>query len=91
MTEISKCTAKKIETIETADDYFKIIKEARNPPFTVIKASEIAVHDFETFLPKEVNIPKKLKINQANRIIYSPNGRVEMFENYCEGSVQYIM
>ena len=73
-----------METIKTDDDYYQLIENARDPPFIIIKDSEIIVKDFETLIPKKVDIPKNLHIRDAVRLIYFPNGHVNVFNNYNE-------
>lgn len=73
---------KKVETIETVDEYIEIIKSARNPPFTIINENDIVVKDFETLIPKQVDVPKELRISEAVKIIYYPNGDVSVFNTY---------
>ena len=58
-----------MEIIETVDDYYQLIKSASDPPFIIIKDSEIIVKDFETLIPKKVDIPKNLHIRDDVRLI----------------------
>lgn len=85
---------KQTETIDTAEDYFKIIKSARKPPippFTIIRDSEITVHDFELHLPNEVNFPKSMLISEAVKICYFPNGQINVFKSYTDNCLQYTL
>ena len=73
----------KTETIETKDDYIKILKGARNPPFTVLKWGY-----FDIFLimkrlsKKDAKFLTGLPIKKAMRINYFPNGEVHVFNDY---------
>ena len=40
-----------METIETVDDYCQLIKNAKKPPFIMIRNSEIRVNNFELLIP----------------------------------------
>ena len=71
---------KKTETIETEDEYLKMIEKAKNPPFIVVKSTVVSVKDFEPCLKSGVKILKDLQIRNAVKIIYYPNGEVEVFE-----------
>ena len=56
---------KKMETIETVEDYYKLIESVRDPPFIIIKASEITVSDFETVIPKKFAFPKTYILSKS--------------------------
>ena len=73
---------KKKETIETVDDYCELIQNARNPPFTIIRESEIVVKNFELLIPKKFKIPNNLQISKPVTVKYFPNGQVELFNTY---------
>ena len=64
------------------DDYIKILKDARNPPFIVLKWGDFDILDYETRIKKECQIPKGLLISKAVRIDYFPNGEVHVFNDY---------
>ena len=78
-----------METIETADDYYEMIAKARNPPFTILKKSDYAVHDFEKLVSEKIVIPKDLRIRDAKRIVYFPNSHVDVFDDYVSESVNF--
>lgn len=80
---------KKVETIETAEDYINIIKRARNPPFTIVDNSQIEIKDFEAFLKKKIKIPEEIKISKAVKIDYYPNGSVNVYYSYHENPVSF--
>lgn len=80
-----------MEVIETDSDYYKLVEKARNPPFIIIKKRDMIVRDFETLIPNQVNIPKELHISNAVRIIYFPNSHVNLFLNYNEKPVDYVL
>ena len=82
---------KRMETIETVDDYIQIIKSARDPPFTVIRESEITVNDFEMLIPKQVNIPTDFRIKEVVRISYFPNSHVSAYTNYTGKPREHII
>ena len=70
---------RKIETIETVNEYYQIIEKARNPPFTIIKKSDYEVNDFEVLISKKVTTPKNIRIREAKKIWYFPNSHVDVF------------
>lgn len=43
-----------IEAIETEDDYIDLIRDARTPPFTIVKSSEYEVKAFEAEIEKKI-------------------------------------
>lgn len=73
---------KKMERIEIVDEYIKLIENSRNPPFIMVKPEDFHLNDFETIIKKKSKVPKKLQISKAVRIVYAPNGRIDVYENY---------
>ena len=73
---------KKIETIEIANEYYKIIEKARNPPFTIIKKSDYEVNDFEVLISKKFTTPKSIRIREAKKMLYFTNSHVDVFYDY---------
>ena len=80
---------KQIETIETTNEYYRIIEKARNPPFTIIKKSDYEVNDFEALISKKVTTPKNIRIREAKKILYFPNSHVDVFYDYGRESVNF--
>ena len=75
---------KKLESIETADEYIKLIKNSRDPPFTMVQCGHNILNDYEKSFKKTVPHPKSMKISQVYVIHYLPDGNVDIFENYTE-------
>ena len=73
---------KKIETIETDEEYYDIVRSSRNPPVEIIRESDCTVRDFETSIPGRCNIPKNLQIKDAMRIDYFGNESVEVYYGF---------
>ncbi|KAJ8674060.1 hypothetical protein QAD02_005322 [Eretmocerus hayati] len=73
---------KHMERIETPEDYYKLVEEAREPPFTIVKDSDVHLIDFESMIEEKCNIPKNLHIRDAVKIPFFPNGEVQTFEDY---------
>ncbi|KAJ8674915.1 hypothetical protein QAD02_010701 [Eretmocerus hayati] len=80
---------KHMEKIETAEEYYKLVEEARNPPFTIIKEGDIRIADFESVMEKKGNMSKDLHIRDAVKISYFPNGLVQIFDEYDGASRDY--
>ena len=79
-----ECIAKKkkrLETIETDNEFYTVIQKARNPPFKIIKESDYENKDFETLL-SEIKNPKNLRIRDTVRIKYFPNRQIHLFYAY---------
>lgn len=73
---------KKVEVIETDDNYYNIVINSRTPPFTTIREADVNVRDFETLLSERIAIPKDLNIRSAVKISYFSNGNVNFFKDY---------
>ncbi|KAJ8665827.1 hypothetical protein QAD02_007489 [Eretmocerus hayati] len=50
---------KNMETIETPEDYYKLVGEAREPPFTIVKESDVKVIDFESVIEEKMQSPQR--------------------------------
>jgi len=70
---------KRMQSIETQDDYLDIIRGCRTPPFVV---REGRVHDFDKIVQPFFKKSEKLEISKAVVIIYRQNGTVEVHKNY---------
>lgn len=79
------------EVIETADEYCEMIENCRKSPFIVIKQHECKILDFELQLKENCPIPKDLKISKAVKIVYYPNGQVNLFEKYDNHHAEYLI
>lgn len=73
---------KKMERIETAQIYIDLIRNARDPPFTVIQSTEDLLRDFDLLFKGNLQKPKGLKISEARVIHYYPIGQIDAFNNY---------
>lgn len=82
---------KQTEIIETASEYIQLIKNARNPPFIIIRETEITVNDFELLIPKEVQFPKNVQISEAVKITYFPNGQFNVYKTYTDSPIEFIL
>lgn len=82
---------KKIETIETVDEYYKIIANARNPPFTIIRKSDYAVHEFEAIISGKITLPQNIRIRDVKRIVYYANSHIDVFYDYESKPVHFII
>lgn len=61
------------EKFETSDKYVELIKNSRNPPFIMIDVSELNIRDYERHVG-QTNVLSKIKISEAVKINYYPNG-----------------
>ena len=64
------------EYIETEYEYIELTKHSKNP-------------NFEAEIGKLDIIPKDPKITKALKIIYHPNGQVDLYENYDEAKKEF--
>ena len=78
---------KKLERIETAEEYIKLIRNSRDPPFNMVQCGHNILNDYGESFKKTVLHPKSMKISQAYVIHYLPNGSVEIFEDYTGTNV----
>ncbi|KAL1487701.1 hypothetical protein ABEB36_015608 [Hypothenemus hampei] len=70
-----------LERIETENEYLKIIRDSREPPFEIVKVKNGDVSDYDKLL-KNCKVPKGLQISKAVKIDYFPNGEIVLHENY---------
>ena len=71
-----------MERIETPDEYINLIRNARNPPFTMVESANNIIHDFEKSFKNIIRYSKTMKISKAYVIHYQPNGSVEFYNDY---------
>lgn len=51
-----------LERIETPDKYINVIKNSRNPPFTMIESADKILHDFDESFKRQVCYSKDMNI-----------------------------
>ena len=78
---------KKLERMETAEEYIKLIRNSRDPPFTMVQCGHNILNYYEKSFKKTVLHLKSMKISRAYVIHYLPNESVEIFEIYTETNV----
>lgn len=78
------------ESIKTDKDYFEIIEHARDPPFIIINDSDMTVRDYEPVLSK-IKLPKNIRIRDAVKITFFPNGQTEVLYDYNETPQLYTI
>ena len=64
---------KKLKRIEIAEEYIKLIRNSRHPPFTMVQCGHNILNDYEKSFKKIVLHPKNMKISQAYVIHHVPN------------------
>lgn len=79
---------KRKEVIETAEEYVRMIKNSKKPNFIIVSEEDCTIKDYENIL-KNVNIPKQLQISKAVKIVYYPNGSVDVHSDYSGSFVTY--
>lgn len=73
---------KRMEVVESPEDYVSAIQMSREPPFTMVDAEKKAIIiDFETILKKNVRRDRKMKISEACVIEYR-QGYAKLHRNY---------
>lgn len=82
---------KSLETIETDEDYYNLVKKSKTPNFTVIKESDVILQNFKLLIPEKINIPKNVHISDAVKICYYPNGYVNIYNDYHEEPRDFLL
>lgn len=69
------------EKVETPEEYIDLIKNSRDPPFTMVDVSKITIKDFEKLADINKNITE-IKVRQAVKIHYFGNGLIDVYYAY---------
>ena len=70
----------------------QLIKTSRNPAFEMVEVSQCVINDYEKlFAIDEKDLPKNvIKISKAVKIVYFPNGQVNLHYDYDGGKVTTV-
>ncbi|KAJ8664410.1 hypothetical protein QAD02_006072 [Eretmocerus hayati] len=80
-----------MEEIESPEEYYQLIQGAKTPPSIVIKNSENLVRYFEPSIDKECVVPKNVHIQESVKIVYFPNGTINVFHDYEALSRKFLI
>jgi len=70
---------KKLQSVETQDEYLDVIRTCRDVPFIVRNGQ---VKNFEKALSTLIKISNKFEISKAAALVYKPDGTIAVHKNY---------
>lgn len=82
---------KKSETIKTQNEYVNLIRNAREPQFTMVENCEDLLQDYEKSFKGKFRKPKNLQISKAFVLHFFPDGKVNVLLIIIKKRIQVLL